>query len=197
MNAASRSSSDRLDPCYGAGSQEPPQAPSRDGIPLSGREPGSEIEAGQVRNCDSPGTVGRSVEGAIGAVAELKRYAADDAGTQSYLTKAEASALLSLLVEAESFISHMVYRGSPHGVASISAADTIRRLRLAARLTRDPGRSTLRPRTAVLFDTAADELESVASDNQRLREALVLIAAEASDGWAVSVARTALDEEAT
>ena len=59
------SSSDRLDPCYGAGSQEPPQAPSRDGIPLSGREPGSEIEAGQVRNCDSPGTVGRSVEGAI------------------------------------------------------------------------------------------------------------------------------------
>ena len=87
--------------------------------------------------------------------------------------------------------------GPPHGVASISAADTIRRLRLAARLTRDPGRSTLRPRTAVLFDTAADELESVASDNQRLREALVLIAAEVSDGWAVSVARTALDEEAT
>lgn len=59
-NAARRSSSDRLDPCYGAGSQEPPQAPSRDGIPLSGRKPGSEIEAGQVRNCDSPGTVGRS-----------------------------------------------------------------------------------------------------------------------------------------
>jgi hypothetical protein len=46
----------------------------------------------------------------IGAIAELKRYAADEHGTASYLTKAEAAALLSLLIEADSFISHMQYR---------------------------------------------------------------------------------------
>ena len=51
--------SDRLDPCSGAGSQEPSQAPSRVGMPLSERELGSGIEAGQVCNCGSPGTVGR------------------------------------------------------------------------------------------------------------------------------------------
>jgi len=47
----------------------------------------------------------------IGAVAELKRYAADEEGTTSYLTKAEAQAILSLLIEADSAISHQHYRG--------------------------------------------------------------------------------------
>ena len=68
----------------------------------------------------------------IGAVAELKRYAADDAGTQSYLTKAEASALLSLLVEADSYISHMVYRGSWPDAGTNDVQALIGRLRRAS-----------------------------------------------------------------
>jgi len=50
-------------------------------------------------------------EGEIGAIAELKRYAADEEGTVSYLTKTEAQAILSLLIEADSAISHQYYRG--------------------------------------------------------------------------------------
>lgn len=49
-------------------------------------------------------------EAIVGAVAELKRYRDDTDGTASYLTKVEASALLSLLIEADAFISHMRYR---------------------------------------------------------------------------------------
>lgn len=68
----------------------------------------------------------------IGAVAELKRYAAEDVGTQSYLTKAEASAVLSLLVEADAYISHMVYRGSWPDAGTNDVQRLIGRLRRAS-----------------------------------------------------------------